>query len=61
MSYRIKVPAKTLPVDEAHMLSWLDHTLHRVQDYRRPLLVGLGVLVLAAAVVGGVLAGTLIR
>jgi len=54
MSYRIKVPAKTLPVDEAHMLSWLDHTLHRSQDYRRPVLVGLGVLVLAVAVVGGV-------
>ena len=54
MSYRIKVPAKTLPVDEAHMLSWLDHTLHRSQDYLRPLLVGLGVLVLAVAVVGGV-------
>jgi len=54
MSYRIKVPVKTLPVDEAHMLSSLDHALHRVQDYRRPLLVGLGVLVLAVAVVGGV-------
>ena len=54
MSYRIKVPAKTLPVDEAHMLSWLDHTLHGAESYRRPLLVGLGVLVLAAAVVGGV-------
>ena len=54
MSYRIKVPAKVLPVDEAHMLSWLDHTLHRMQDYRRPLLVGLGVLVLAAVVVGAV-------
>jgi outer membrane protein assembly factor BamD (BamD/ComL family) len=54
MSYRIKVPAKTLPVDEAHMLSWLDQTLHRSQDYRRPLLVGLGVLLLASAVVGGV-------
>jgi len=54
MSYRIKIPAKTLPVDEAHMLSWLDLTLHRSLDYRRPLLVGLGVLVLAAAVVGGV-------
>ncbi|MDZ4734183.1 MAG: tetratricopeptide repeat protein [Nitrospirota bacterium] len=54
MSYRIKVPAKTLPVDEAHMLSWLDHVLHRSQGYRRPILVGLGVLVLAAAVVGGV-------
>ena len=54
MSYRIKVPAKVFPVDEAHMLSGLDHTLHRLQDYRRPLLVGLGVLVLAAVVVGGV-------
>ena len=54
MSYRIKVPAKTLPVDEAHMLSGLEHQLHRLQDYRRPLLVGLGVLVLAAGVVGGV-------
>jgi TolA-binding protein len=54
MSYRIKVPAKTLPVDEAHMLGSLDDALHRAGDYRRPLLVGLGVLVLAAAVVGGV-------
>ena len=54
MSYHIKVPAKTLPVDEAHMLSSLDHALHRLQNYRRPLLVGLGVLLLAAAVVGGV-------
>ena len=54
MSYRIKVPARVLPVDEAHMLSSLDHALHRAGDYRRPLLVGLGVLVLAAAVVGGV-------
>jgi hypothetical protein len=44
MSYRIKVPAKTLPVDEAHMLSWLGQALHRSQGYRRPLLVGLGVL-----------------
>ena len=54
MSYRIKVPAKTLPVDEAHMLSWLDHTLHRSQGFLRPLLISLGVVVLAAAVVGGV-------
>jgi outer membrane protein assembly factor BamD (BamD/ComL family) len=54
MSYRIKVPAKTLPVDEAHMLSSLDHALHSAGGYRRPLLIGLGVLVLAAALVGGV-------
>lgn len=54
MSYRIKVPAKTLPVDEAHLLSGLEHNLHRLKEYRRPLLVGLGVLVLAAGVIGGV-------
>src|SRR5512146_1618575 len=54
MSYRIKVPARTLPVDEAPLLSGLEHQLHRLQDYRRPVLVGFGVLVLAAGVVGGV-------
>ena len=54
MSYRIKVPAKTLQVDEAHFLSGLEHQLHRLQEYRRPLLVGLAVLLLAAAAVGGV-------
>ncbi|OGW50763.1 MAG: hypothetical protein A2V62_02230 [Nitrospirae bacterium RBG_19FT_COMBO_58_9] len=36
------------------MLSGLDHALHRLQSYRRPLLVAVGVLVLAVAVVGGV-------
>jgi tetratricopeptide (TPR) repeat protein len=54
MSYRIKVPAKTLPVDEAHLLSGLEHQLHRLREYRRPLLVGFGVLVLAVGVIGGV-------
>jgi len=54
MSYRIKVPAKTLQVDEAHLMSGVEHLLHRLQDYRKPILVGLAVFVLAAAVVGGV-------
>ena len=54
MSYRIKVPTKTLQVDEAHLLSGLEHQLHRLQEYRRPLLVGLAVLLLAGAAVGGV-------
>jgi tetratricopeptide (TPR) repeat protein len=54
MSYRIRVPAKTLQVDEAHLISGVEHTLIRLQEYRRPLLVGLGVFLLAAAVVGGV-------
>jgi Tfp pilus assembly protein PilN len=55
MSYRIKVPAKTLQVDEAHLLSGLEHQLHRLQEYRLPLLVGFAVLLLAVAAVGGVL------
>jgi len=54
MTYRIKVPAKTLQVDEAHFVSGLEHALVRLQDYRRPLFVGAGVLVLAAGIVGGV-------
>lgn len=54
MTYRIKVPAKTLPVDEAHLISGLEHALFRLKNYRRPILVGAGVLLLAAAVVGGV-------
>ena len=54
MTYRIKVPAKTLEVDEAHFMSGLEHQLQRLEEYRRPLLVGLTVLLLAAAVVGGV-------
>jgi outer membrane protein assembly factor BamD (BamD/ComL family) len=54
MTYRIKVPAKTIQVDEAHFLSGLEHQLHRLQEYRRPLLVGFAVLLLAAAAVGGV-------
>src|SRR5262245_47698923 len=54
MTYRIKVPAKTLHVDEAHFLSGLEQQLHRLQEYRRPIAVGLAVLVLAAGVVGGV-------
>ncbi len=54
MTYRIKVPAKTLQVDEAHFMSGVEHSLVRLQEYRRPLLVGVGVLLLAVAVVGGV-------
>jgi outer membrane protein assembly factor BamD (BamD/ComL family) len=36
------------------MLSWLDHTVHSSQGYLRPLLITLGVVILAASVVGGV-------
>lgn len=54
MTYRIKVPAKTLQVDEAHFMSGVEHGLVRLQEYRRPLLVGMAVLMLAVAVVVGV-------
>jgi tetratricopeptide (TPR) repeat protein len=54
MSYRIKVPTKTIQVDEAHLMSGLEHALFRLREYRGPLLVALGVLLLAGAVVGGV-------
>ncbi len=54
MSYRIKVPTRTLEIDEAHLVSGLEHVLFRLQDYRKPLLVGLAVLILAVLVVGGV-------
>ncbi|HEU4683088.1 MAG TPA: tetratricopeptide repeat protein [Nitrospira sp.] len=54
MTYRIKVPSKTLQVDEAHLMSGMEHALLRMQEYRKPILVGLGVLLLAAGIVGGV-------
>jgi tetratricopeptide (TPR) repeat protein len=55
MSYRIKVPPRTLPVDEAHLVSGLEHWLYGLKEYRRPLLVGLLLIVLAGGIVGGVL------
>ena len=55
MTYRIKVPPRTLPVDEAHLVSALEHKLVDLQKYRWPLLVGLLVAVLAGGVVGAVL------
>lgn len=55
MTYRIKVPPRTLPVDEAHLVSNLEHWLEHVRVYRGPLLVGATILVLAAGIVGGVL------
>lgn len=55
MTYRIKVPPRTLPVDEAHLVSNLEHWLENVRVYRGPLLVGATILILAAGIVGGVL------
>ena len=55
MTYRIKVPPRTLEVDEAHLVSNLEHLVEGVKTYRGPLLVGAAIVVLAAGIVGGVL------
>ncbi len=55
MTYRIKVPPRSLPVDEAHMVSSLEHQLIGLKEYRWPLLVGCALLVLVGAGVWGVL------
>lgn len=55
MTYRIKVPPRSLPVDEAHLLSGLERLVLSLRDYRRPLLVGLSMLIVAGGIVGGVL------
>jgi tetratricopeptide (TPR) repeat protein len=55
MTYRIKVPPRSLPVDEAHLVSGLEHWLIGLKEYRRPLLVGFALVVLAAGILWGVL------
>lgn len=55
MSYRIKVPTKVDPLDEAHLLTGVERFLLVLQEQRRAVLVGLGVLLVAAAVVAGVI------
>ena len=55
MSYRIRVPAKVDPLDEAHLLTGVDRFLHVLQEQRRAVLAGLGVVLVAGAVVAGVM------
>jgi tetratricopeptide (TPR) repeat protein len=55
MSYRIRVPAKVDPLDEAHLLTGVDRFLHMLQEQRRAVLAGLGVVLVAGAVVAGVM------
>lgn len=54
MSYKIRVPAKDDPLDETQLLTGLERFLLSLQEHRRALLVGVGVLLVAAAVVAGV-------
>ena len=55
MSYRIRVPAKVDPLDEAHLLTGVDRFLHVLQEQRHAVLAGLGVVLVAGAVVAGVM------
>jgi tetratricopeptide (TPR) repeat protein len=48
MSYRIKVPPRTLPVDEAHLVSGLEHWVLGLRRYRWSIVVGFILLLLMA-------------
>jgi len=48
MSYRIKVPPRTLPVDEAHLVSGLEHWVLGLKHYRWSIIVGFILLLLTA-------------
>lgn len=54
MSYRIKVPPRTLPVDEAHLVSGLEHWVLGLQRYRWSIIVGFILLLLTAGGIWGV-------
>lgn len=55
MPYRIRIEPKSVPVDEAHLLSEMERLGRILGQYRRQLLIGLLVLLLAVAIVGVVL------
>jgi outer membrane protein assembly factor BamD (BamD/ComL family) len=54
MTYRIKVPPRTLPVDEAHLVSGLEHWLLGLKNYRWSLIVGFVLLLLMGGGIWGV-------
>lgn len=54
MTYRIKVPPRTLPVDEAHLVSGLEHWVVGLKDYRWSFIVGFVLLLLMAGGLWGV-------
>ncbi|HNV24944.1 MAG TPA: tetratricopeptide repeat protein [Nitrospira sp.] len=49
------MPEKADPLDEAHLLTGVDRFLHVLQEQRRAVLAGLGVVLVAGAVVAGVI------
>lgn len=54
MTYRIKVPPRTLPVDEAHLVSGLEHWVLGLAAYRWSIVVGFALLLLMGGGVWGV-------
>lgn len=54
MTYRIKVPPRTLPVDEAHLVSGLEHWVLGLQKYRWSIIVGCVLLLLMGGGLWGV-------
>jgi tetratricopeptide (TPR) repeat protein len=54
MTYRIKVPPRTLPVDEAHLVSGLEHWMHGLAGYRWSIVVGFVLLLLMGGGIWGV-------
>lgn len=54
MTYRIKVPPRTLPVDEAHLVSGLEHWLLGLTNYRWSIVVGFVLLLLMGGGTWGV-------
>lgn len=54
MAYRIKVPSRSLPVDEAQLVGTLEERLTGLKDYRTTLLLGVGALLLVGGIVWAV-------
>lgn len=55
MTYRIKVPPRQLPVDEAKLVGSLEQWLMDMKKYRWSLLGGVGVLIVAGGIIAAVL------
>ncbi len=53
MSYRIKSGPKKSPVDEALLMTRMERFWTAVEEHRRGVLIGFGVILLAAGVLGG--------
>lgn len=55
MGYRIRRESQSIPADEAHLLSGMERLLVWLEQNRQGVLIGVLVVVLAVAAVGGVL------